>query len=71
MSETVAEIAERFPIGTWVRYWPVRGAAESRVTKIRSAPWKLGNGTIIIKIEGQAGGVHCKHLQPLPQPPQE
>ena len=61
--------ADRFntenPIGTPVRYFPIKGVGESIVTKTRSEAWALGHGEVVVKIEGRAGGVCISHLEIL------
>ncbi len=57
------EVALRFPIGQRVRYFPVAGEDMHRLATIRSEPWRLGHGAIVIKITGQTGGVHVGHLE--------
>jgi hypothetical protein len=51
------------PVGTPVRYRPVRGQAKTEATKTRSEAWTLGNGEPVVAVEGQAGGVSLKHLK--------
>ena len=60
---TPAQFAERFPVGTPVRFYPVRGLPHYEETTIRSEPWELGNGAIVIKITGRTGGVQIEHIQ--------
>lgn len=56
-----------FPIGTHVRYYPVlRGEVFVRAV-IRSEPWALGHGAVVIKITGRAGGVATEHLERIAQ----
>jgi hypothetical protein len=61
----LAEWAKRFPIGTPVLYFPVRGDFEYKATRIRSEPWMTSHP--IVKVEGVAGGVLIDHIQPFPQ----
>jgi hypothetical protein len=65
----LAQWAQRHPVGTRVRYWPVRGYEEFRDSTVRSEPWRLGHGMPIVKIEGTAGGVAIDHLRALPDEP--
>lgn len=51
------------PVGTPVRYRPVRGQAKTDATKTRSEAWTLGNGEPVVAVEGQTGGVSLKHLK--------
>ena len=59
---TVTQWNDRYPIGTPVRYFPIKGQPECRHTKTRSEAWALGHGAIVVKVEGQAGGVSIDHL---------
>lgn len=59
----LAACAQRFPIGERVRFFPIAGEVDSVTGAIRSEPWRLGHGTIVIKITGRAGGVHVGHLE--------
>jgi hypothetical protein len=56
---------ESVPVGTSVRYWPIACEETSRATKTRSEAWALGNGQVVVKIEGVAGGVAIEHLQAI------
>ena len=56
------KMAEVMPIGTKVLYRPVLGKSEVRTAEIRSAPWVLGHGAVVVAITGQAGGVSVDHL---------
>ncbi len=46
-----------FGIGAPVNYHPVIGQDRCIATRIRSAPWKLGHGTVVVKVDGVSGGV--------------
>ncbi len=50
------------PVGTEVRYHPVRGDMQSDPTRTRSAAWEMC-GHASVKIEGQAGSVSLEHLE--------
>jgi hypothetical protein len=58
----------KFPLGSQVIYTPVFGWPETEESVVRSAPWALGHGGIVLKIEGRAGGVSIKHLSKLVPP---
>lgn len=59
--------AETFPMGREVYYTPVSGGpAESTPRRVRSAPWELGHGAIVIALEGKSGGVLIEHLSLTP-----
>jgi hypothetical protein len=53
----------RFPMGRSVKYFPIAGEAAFHFASIRSEPWALGHGAIVIKITGRAGGVSVDHLE--------
>lgn len=57
---------EKVPVGTKVRYWPIKGDKAYRDSVTRSEAWDLGHGQPVVKIEGQAGGVALNHLCVLP-----
>ena len=64
---TLEEIANKFPVGTPVRYFPMGDDIGEHVdTVVRSEPWTLGQGDIVIKVDGKSGGVstepHHLHL---------
>ena len=62
---SLAKIAARYPIGTPVRYYSIAGGRTHVVSVIRSEPWALGHGAVVIKIKGVSGGVSTatEHLQ--------
>ena len=49
-------------IGRAVNYHSIIGRPESVPTVITSEPWELGNGHIVIKVKGKAGGVSLEAL---------
>lgn len=53
------------PIGTPVRYFPIKGCSDSIVTKTRSEAWELGHGEVVVKVDGRSGGVCVSHLEIL------
>lgn len=61
---TAEQFAAKAPIGTPVRYWPVLPCRDDEFveTAIRSEPWALGHGAIVVKVEGRAGGVSIEHI---------
>lgn len=63
------EVACRFPVGRPVRFYPVAGHPDAEETKVRSEPWRLGHGEIVVKIDGRTGGVLVDHLELLPIAP--
>lgn len=60
---------EACPIGTAVRYWPIWPPIPSVPpvdTRTRSEAWALGDGTVVVLIEGKSGGVGLTHVERLP-----
>lgn len=62
MDATLQGYADLFPIGTPVKYFPIMGEDEYVECEIRSEPWRLGHGAIIIKVTGKAGGVSVDQI---------
>ncbi len=56
-TEKIANVAKDFPIGTHVRYFSILGRPEFEPAVVRSEPWALGHGAIVVSITGRAGGV--------------
>jgi hypothetical protein len=54
---TAEQWNEKYPMGTPVLYYPVRGDDFHRTTETRSEAWTLGHGDPVVKIVGQTGGV--------------
>lgn len=50
-----------YPVGTTVRYWPVLGSSFYVDTKTRSEAWAIGDGSILVSLEGRSGGVSIEH----------
>lgn len=68
----LARWAAEHPIGTPVRYWPLRGADDEYIDVLtRSNPWRLGHGHAVVMIIGVAGGVSLDHVVKIagPLPP--
>lgn len=63
---TIEAAAERFPIGQRVTFFPILPAERGEIAHIRSEPWALGHGEVVIKITGRAGGVAVTHLRAEP-----
>ena len=67
------EFNSRYPVGTVVRYWPLRrenGTFEGApvVAPTRAPAWNVGSGTPVVAIEGKAGGVALHHLEIVSPP---
>jgi hypothetical protein len=62
--EISAQFAARAPIGTPCIYYPLKpfDRGDGVNTRIRSEPWVLGHGAVVVAIEGRAGGVSIEHL---------
>ncbi len=60
--EELTAVRLRFPVGAKVFYRPVMGLPEQEETVVRSGPWRLGHGSIVLKVNGRAGGVSVDHL---------
>ena len=58
----IEKVTKKYPIGAKVRYYPVKGNELYRQTKIRSEPWALGHGELVVKVEGETGGVSVNHI---------
>ncbi|NEV75622.1 hypothetical protein DYI24_00830 [Rhodopseudomonas sp. BR0C11] len=58
------QFAAQAPIGTPCLYFPVRpfDRKDALATKIRSEPWILGHGAVVVAIEGRTGGVCIEHI---------
>jgi hypothetical protein len=63
---TIEEAAKQFPIGQRVTFFPVLPAERGVIATVRSEPWTLGHGDIVIKITGHSGGVSVRHLRVEP-----
>ncbi|NIR30240.1 MAG: hypothetical protein GWN84_13205 [Gammaproteobacteria bacterium] len=64
--ELAEDFNARVPVGTPVRYWPVRGWGHFFDTVTRSAAWALGDGEPVVEVEGVAGGVSIEYVRVLP-----
>ncbi|MES2435082.1 MAG: hypothetical protein V4586_14820 [Pseudomonadota bacterium] len=62
LDDRLAEARKLFPIGCQVIFQPVKGHPKTENSRVRSAPWALGHGEIVVAIEGRAGGVAVSHL---------
>lgn len=54
---TLDEAILAFPIDQKVAYMPVKGQPFAETTVVRSLPWLLSSGHVVLKVEGRAGGV--------------
>lgn len=53
---------EHVPVGTAVRYFPIRGYFSHLETRTRSKAWALGSGQVVVMVDGKSGGVAIDHL---------
>jgi hypothetical protein len=60
-----ADFAADAPIGTPCLYYPTQPfrRVDAIETRIRSAPWVLGHGAVVVAVEGRAGGVLIEHIR--------
>jgi hypothetical protein len=57
-----------YPVGTRVRYWPVWPPMVSFLpveTTTRSEAWTLGDGSVVVSLEGRSGGFCLSHIEVL------
>lgn len=59
-----SQFAAGAPIGTECTYYPIKPfrREEAFKTKIRSEPWVLGHGAVVVAVEGKTGGVSIEHI---------
>lgn len=65
-AHTAASWNAAYPVGTAVRYWPFYPPVEGVPpldTRTRSEAWSLGDGSVVVLIEGKSGGVHLSHIE--------
>ena len=70
-SHTEATWNAAHPVGTRVRYWPIMPPTESEPpldTTTRSEAWRVGDGSVVVKVVGRAGGVHLGHIELIGSP---
>ena len=64
---TCKKFNDQYPIGTVVRYWPIRRAngmfeGVPTIAPTRTPAWDVC-GEPVVKIEGKAGGVSLAHIE--------
>lgn len=57
------EFNEKFPVGTIVRYYPIKGKPNRITCKTTTPAWELGSGTAVVTIESVSGGVCLSHIE--------
>jgi len=64
---TLQDISRKFPIGQPVRFFPVAGETYFETSAVRSEPWELSHGAVVVKIFGRRSGVLTtpEHLVPI------
>jgi len=62
---TVEEWNEKYPVGTKVRYFPIKeNLDEYEDTITRSPAWEMCDSGIV-SLEGKSGGYSLDHITPL------
>ncbi|MCX5112173.1 hypothetical protein OOK13_40440 [Streptomyces sp. NBC_00378] len=64
-SMTADEWNERYPVGTPVLAYPGTRDDEPLDTVTRTPAWTLGHGAAVVSVEGEAGGIHLTHVDPM------
>lgn len=59
---SIEDARSAYPLGTPVRYFPASDSRSFVRATVRSEPWSLGHGAVVIKITGRTGGVAVEHL---------
>lgn len=57
---------EAYPVGTPVRYWPIYPPIDGVPpvdTRTRSEAWTIGDGSVVVCVEGKSGGVSLSHVE--------
>lgn len=60
---TAEEFNEKYPIGTKVRYYPIKKNTDFVETQTRTPAWTLGCGNAVVSVVGIAGGVWLEHVE--------
>jgi len=55
--------AAKAPIGTPIKYYPIAGEEFFVHSKVRSEPWNLGHGALVVLIEDRTGCVDVTHIE--------
>ena len=53
------------PVGSRVRYYPIRRRAEHLDTETTSPAWALPSGYAVVSVRGISGGVSLDHIEVL------
>lgn len=62
---TADEWNARYPVGTWVEFWPGSRSGVGFTSTTRSPAWPLGDGTPVVSIDGVSGDIWLAHVQPI------
>lgn len=60
---SIESVKEKFPVGQKVKYYPIIGSAVFSEHEIKTEPWELGHGDVVIGVTGKSGGVCIDHLE--------
>lgn len=61
---TIEQITKKMPVGAKVKYFPLLiNKSVFTEHEVRSEPWTLGHGEIVIKVSNKSGGVSIDHLE--------
>lgn len=67
-SHTAESWNASYPVGTPVRYWPIYPPTAGFPpidTTTRSEAWTLGDGSVVVLVAGESGGVHLSHIEEI------
>ncbi len=59
---SIEDARTEFPLGTRVRYFPRADRPSFVHAVVRSRPWALGHGDVVVNITGWVGGAAVNHL---------
>lgn len=62
---TVEQFNKKYPVDTWVKFYPVKGINSFIETKIDSKCWQLDNGDLVVKIAGKLDEVSIDHIEAI------
>lgn len=61
------EFNKKYPVGTPLKYYPIKGKKNFILSKTRTPAWELGCNTPVVSIDEISGGVALTHIELLPQ----
>lgn len=70
MKITAEDFNKKYPVGTKVRFYPIKGEAGYVDTVTRTPAWKLGNGKVVVSCKGHTGGLSIEHIEILQEVPE-